>query len=1079
MSKLAQALIEKEKEEKTGYLDLGRCGLTELPDLSGMDWLETLVLSDRWWDWERKEWIDSQSKSKPNVFNAIYAKFLPNSLTKIVLSFNRLSDWRFLENLSQLHTLYLSDIGLRDGRFLEKLSHLQTLDLSNNRLSDWRFLEKLSQLHTLDLGSTNFIDVEFLEKLPQLHTLDLKNNGLRGGRFLEKLPQLYLLNLSYNNIRDGQFLEKLPKLNVLNLSYNDLSGGHFLEKLPQLHTLHLRYNSLSDWRFLEKLPLLRTLDLSGNRLSDWRVVEELPQLQSLYLSGNSISDGHFLENLPELKTLDLSDNKISDWRFLEKLPQLQTLHLRGNSISDGHFLGKLPNLTQIDLSKNHIKDLKFLESFLREKKMEIVWNDYSYEVDNWQINVKDNPLENPPLEIIKQGNTAILEYFRQKEKSGTSLLNEAKLILLGDGRAGKTSLANRMLGKELPKEADRTQGVDIIIGEHTFPLPEDKTFKLHIWDFAGQDKYKPLHQFFYTEGAVYVLVADSGNAGTDYDDWFQTAQLFGTGSPVLVALNEFRDGVGFGTYDPEHWQKRFPGLLKEHFLVNLKTQKNFEPLKKAIHFQAQNLPHTQVEYPKNWAAVRQELERRRDENFISLGEYLNICKANDLPEKESALVLSGVLHRIGVCLHYQQSPLLRQHVMLKNEWATEAVYRILEDQVVAEDKKGFFNWEDLKRIWSDEAYCDMQPQLLELMQQFKMAYPLPNSQEYVAPPLLPPAPPQGWEFPAGQALELFVEYEFLPKALLTQFIVSRHTDIDEGRTLVWRNGVVLRWPDALAQVEKTKSQGRDAFSIRCQGNNRKGLLTAILKTFRDLHSEYKGIKFAEIVPCPCSACLSGLNKQYYFKFEHLKNRLEKGRRIVECEESLEEVELVRLLGDLLLFEHLAPGQPVVMSQNVGEQAPWKEQIAAPLAYFAYAPEDSTFLTAFQKQLHPLVRSGKIRLWDNNKIKAGDEKDATTQKSLQQAEIIFLLLSPDFLSVEAIWELEVKAAIARHEVGKARVIPIKVRPCHWEDSPFGALQSLPREENFISNSADQDGAWVEVVKEIKSIIEEWNKNKKLP
>lgn len=289
----------------------------------------------------------------------------------------------------------------------------------------------------------------------------------------------------------------------------------------------------------------------------------------------------------------------------------------------------------------------------------------------------------------------------------------------------------------------------------------------------------------------------------------------------------------------------------------------------------------------------------------------------------------------------------------------------------------------------------------------------------------------------------------------------------------------MRWPDALAQVEKTKSQGRDAFSVRCQGHNRKGLLTAILKTFRDLHSEYKGIKVTEVVPCPCSGCRSGQNKQHYFEFENLKNRLEKGRRVVECDKSLEEVELVRLLGDLLLFEHLAPGQPVVMSQNVGEQAPLKEQIAAPLAYFAYAPEDSAFLAAFQKQLHPLVRSGKIRLWDNNKIKAGDEKDATTQKSLQQAEIIFLLLSPDFLSAETIWELEMKTAIARHEAGKARVIPIKVRPCHWEDSPFNALQSLPREENFISNSADQDGAWVEVVKEIKSIIEEWNKNKKLP
>ncbi|MEO0875191.1 MAG: hypothetical protein AAFY48_11350 [Bacteroidota bacterium] len=44
MTELAQELIEKEKRERTGYLDLGRCGLTEMPDLSELEWLETLIL---------------------------------------------------------------------------------------------------------------------------------------------------------------------------------------------------------------------------------------------------------------------------------------------------------------------------------------------------------------------------------------------------------------------------------------------------------------------------------------------------------------------------------------------------------------------------------------------------------------------------------------------------------------------------------------------------------------------------------------------------------------------------------------------------------------------------------------------------------------------------------------------------------------------------------------------------------------------------------------------------------------------------------------------------------------------------
>ena len=107
------------------------------------------------------------------------------------------------------------------------------------------------------------------------------------------------------------------------------------------------------------------------------------------------------------------------------------------------------------------------------------------------------------------------------------------------------------------------------------------------------------------------------------------------------------------------------------------------------------------------------------------------------------------------------------------------------------------------------------------------------------------------------------------------------------------------------------------FIIRSQGTNRKDLLTVILQTFRDLHREYKGIKASEIVPCPCNGCRSQANKQHFFDFENLKNRLEKGRRVVECDKSLEEVKLVHLLGEHFVFENLEVGQPLVMSQSKG------------------------------------------------------------------------------------------------------------------------------------------------------------------
>lgn len=621
----------------------------------------------------------------------------------------------------------------------------------------------------------------------------------------------------------------------------------------------------------------------------------------------------------------------------------------------------------------------------------------------------------------------------------------------------------------MPKQEDRTQGVNIVIGEYQFPVAEGD-FKLHIWDFAGQDKYKPLHQFFYTEGAVYVMLADSGNAGTDFNDWFQTADLFGKGSPLVVALNEFREGAGYGTFDEERWRKQFPKLLREVHLVNLLNENGVPALEKCIQYLAEQLPHVKTEYPNNWADIRVELERRRDENYISQQEFFKICRDNNLPERQSALILSNILYTIGVCLHYQKSELLQQHFILKNEWATHAVYQILEDKRVAEDRKGFFDWDDLRRIWSGDEHAEMRPQLLELMQQFKMAYPLPNGKEFVTPPLLPAAPPEGWDM-EGDALEMYVEYKFLPKALMTQFIVSRHADIDKSRTLVWRNGVVLRWSaDTVAEVKVFKSRGRDAFYICSQGSDRRALLTAILRTLRELHGEYGGIEPYEVLPCPCGGCLGQLNPQHYFEFSDLQSLLENGEQTERCPKSRKWLDLVKLLGGMLVFENLAVGQQVVL----GKAEPHKTakvpvKPAAPMAFFSYSKADMEHFKMFQKHLRPFERSGKIRLWDDLKIRPGEDWDDSIRDALASADIIFLLLSPDLLATDYVDEVEIAEAMRRHEAGEAKVIPIKLRPCLWSGMPFSKLQGLPRKDLVISTVGDEDSAWLEVLKEIEAML----------
>jgi internalin A len=707
---------------------------------------------------------------------------------------------------------------------------------------------------------------------------------------------------------------KATRLNLSSLALTEIPPQ--ISELTRLTKLDLSNNEFTEIKSLENLTQLTKLDLKGNKITEIKGLKNLTQLTELHLSNNKITEIKGLENLAQLTELYLSNNQLAEIKGLEKNTQLSFLNLSKNKLTEIKGLEQLTNLISFILSDNYITELS--ENVLRIN-LPIYW--YANHIETG-IHVDSNPLTNPPPKIIQQGNASIQEYFDQRKKSGGELLNEAKLILLGDGRAGKTSLANRLLGKALPQETDRTQGVDIVIGEYSFPMANGKDFKINIWDFAGQDKYKTLHQLFYTESSLYVMVAESGNTTVDYDDWFQTAELFGDGSPLVLVLNEFKTGIGMGSFDSPYWKKQFPELLKDVFIVNLGTQQNFQAAEEYIRLLAQTLPHTKYLFPLNWSAIRQVLYKRRNEQYISLQEYLQICKDNDLPERDSALILSSVLHKIGDCLHYQKSELLKQLIILKNEWATEAVYKILDDKVVAEQKCGFFDQSDLQRIWSNAEYQDMRPQLLELMKQFKLAYQLPGKEEYVTPPLLPPASPAGFAWPESNSLELYIEYEFLPKALLTQFIVTRHADIAKGRTLVWRHGVILKWDDeALAEVSKTKLQGRDAFYIRTQGSNRKGIMTVILKTFRELHAEYKGIKYKEKVPCICSGCKIGKNAQHYFDFTNLQLRLERGRHEVECDKSLESLNVLQLLENTFIFEQFKSGRNLQLKENVARQSP--------------------------------------------------------------------------------------------------------------------------------------------------------------
>ncbi|HEU5377506.1 MAG TPA: phycobilisome rod-core linker polypeptide [Ktedonobacteraceae bacterium] len=139
-------------------------------------------------------------------------------------------------------------------------------------------------------------------------------------------------------------------------------------------------------------------------------------------------------------------------------------------------------------------------------------------------------------------------------------------------------------------------------------------------------------------------------------------------------------------------------------------------------------------------------------------------------------------------------------------------------------------------------------------------------------------------------------------------------------------------------------------------------------------------------------------------------------------------------------------------------------------FFCYAQEDETFLHALAKQLSVLRRENKINTWHSQDISAGAEWRKEIARHLDAAHVILLLVSPDFLASDYCYSVELKRAMERHALGEAHVIPVILRSCHWQETPFGKLQALPARVQPVTAWSDRDEAFFNVAEGIRYEIE---------
>jgi internalin A len=443
-------------------------------------------------------------------------------------------------------------------------------------------------LKALDL-SYGITQIKLSQLSPELFELKhLEHLDLRGQEItilpdgLAHLTNLTVLDLNHNNLTtlpDG--LTQLINLTTLDLSNNDLTAlPDGLAQLISLTTLDLRANKLTALpEGLAQLTSLTTLDLSFNKLT------ALPDSPA---------------QLTALTTLDLSFNKLialSDW--LTQFTNLTALGLSNNGLATlPDALAQLTSLTTLDLSFNKL-------TALPDRLTQLTNLTYLY--------LAKNPIETPPLEVLNLDNRGranienIRNYFRQLREAGVEHLYEAKLLIIGEAGAGKTSLAKKILtpAYQLVRNEASTEGIGIV--QWGFSIESGQHFRVNIWDFGGQEIYHATHQFFLTKRSLYALVADTRKEDTDFYYWLKVVELFSDNSPLLIIKNEKQD---------RHFQINEPQLreqfnhFKETLTTNLATNRGLEPLRDSIKYHISHLPHIGDALPKTWVNVRQAAGRQ-------------------------------------------------------------------------------------------------------------------------------------------------------------------------------------------------------------------------------------------------------------------------------------------------------------------------------------------------------------------------------------------------------------------------------------------------------------------------------------
>lgn len=432
-------------------------------------------------------------------------------------------------------------------------------------------------------------------------------------------------------------------------------------------------------------------------------------------------------------------------------------------------------------------------------------------------------------------------------------IHAVRVLLLGPGGAGKSSLADRLQGKPVEQGKKLTVGVDYLnhqplnlYEKFDYLQPRDKPLDLYLWDFGGQTIFHGLHSAFLHENCVYVLVVDSRHEQAP-DEWLhQIRHLAGGQAKVLLVTNWYEKCET--RQNEARLLREFPDLLDERSFFYFSCHEPDAPgLQTFVQVLEKACLESQRMVLKETLDVKEALQQQYHEDV-----FLESADLEDIIEQvtsrpESVGTLPNKLEQLGFLVRVDSDD---QHYCLKPAWAVDNAYAVLYSSLLRE-ANGVLKLKDLQREFKGQIETRHMTHLVEFLQMRSLCRKLAGGDGY----FFPDAAPADELAEASELLKytkgLVIRFDlpYLPLGFHASlvhrlFVPGGISNTDD----IWRQGFILRQNHSRAVVHYLTRKSVVELVLAGEWQDYAGLLNTVLVNLKAVLLEGKGIREEQIVP---------------------------------------------------------------------------------------------------------------------------------------------------------------------------------------------------------------------------------------